>query len=612
MTGSLPDTLVVTASRLPEAARRTGRHIAVWTAQDLAALPVSALDDVLQVTGGVEVQSRAGFGVQSDFTMRGSNFKGVLVLLDGMPLNDPQTGHYLSDLPLPLSAIARIEVLRGPASALYGPDALGGVIHLLTYTGLRDGTSPLAGWGGQAEVQYGAHAFYDVGGALRTAWGATTLSAATTWQGTDGEAILDGSGARVHSAHGPLSTDFERQAHTVALNRPLGRATLYARLGMDRRNFNAYHFYTDFDSDRARSDNHAYWMQARLDGAPGARTRWQVQVAAKQHEGLYVYNPQFSSSRDYSRMVHVQSQVSRTLSPRLTLTGGGAGKLRGIESATMGDHQDASGGLFLTGRWQATGRLTLNGSTRLDYDEAYGLEGTPQASLAYNLQAATLRAGAGRAVRAPTYTERYIDTEVEDPAGNLGNPDLEAEQAWAYEAGIDLYPLPEASLHATAFYRTTQNLIDYARLPRQELFVARNVLSAQTRGLEVDARMHRPIGRTRLSVTGTYTLLDDELRGIDEDVQYKYALASARQIVQGSARLLVGRVAVGVRGLWKDRRARDSYGVVHGRLAYAWPTSAARLGLSFEVRNLFDADYADVFDAPLPGRWWIFGLRLER
>jgi outer membrane cobalamin receptor len=608
----LPDTVVVTASRLPEAVRRTGRRVTVWTAQDIAAQPALSLDEVLRSASGVELQTRGGLGMQSDYTLRGSSFKGVLLLLDGVPLNDPQTGHYISDFPVPLSAVARIEVLRGPATALYGPDAVGGAIHVFTHTGLRAAASPTGGWKGEAGSQYGAHALYDLDASVRRQGRETTVRAATTWQGSRGEPIYDDSGTRATSENGPLRTDFERQAHTFALRRTLGSASLYARAGMDRRDFNAYHFYTDFDSDRARSDNRTYWVQARLRSPAQQRTRWSAQVAAKQHEGLYTYAPAFGpGARDYSRKLHAQAHASRHVTDRLTLTGGASGAWRGIESATMGDHADRSGGAFLSGRWQAAQRLWINGSGRIDYDDAYGFEATPQVSLSYTREAFTLRTAAARAVRAPTYTERYIDTEVAEPAGNLGNPDLDTERAWSYEAGADVYPLPGLTLHGTAFYRDTQNLIDYAQRPGEDLFVARNILSAQHRGLELEAKARSTLGPVRLHLTSAYTFLDATLSA-DRAAQHKYALASARHLLQGAARVTGGGATLGLRGLWKDRRARPSYGVLHGRLAYQWPLGDTRLGLSLEVRNLFDSDYADVFDAPMPRRWWIVGLQLRR
>jgi len=148
----MPDSVVVTASRVASAARTTGRRVSVYTRQDIASLSVNSVDQLLDVVAGLDVQSRGGFGVQSDLKMRGSTFNGVLLLLDGARVNDPYTGHFLMDLPVPLSEIARVEVLHGPATALYGPDALGGVVHLITKTALRGGAMPAAGLSARAEA----------------------------------------------------------------------------------------------------------------------------------------------------------------------------------------------------------------------------------------------------------------------------------------------------------------------------------------------------------------------------------------------------------------------------------------------------------------------------
>ncbi len=609
LTAPALDSLVVTATRIPMEQRQTGRRVIVWTAADIAAQPALTVTGLLQTIGGVSLNSRAGFGVQSDFTIRGSSFKGVLILLDGIPINGPQTAHYLSDFPVPLSAIARIEVLRGSASSLYGPNAIGGVIQIFTYAGLHTTKSPFLKSEGAVRTQYGAHSLYDIGGAFRHSIKETTFYAASAVQGTQGEPILNQGGNRVTSVDGPLSTDFTRQTHTVAVTNQINDAMLYARLGIDHRDFNAYHFYTGFNSDKARSTNRTYWLQVRLQNQTSSDGRWQVQLAAKQHEGLYVYNPKFSSNTDYARKLVGQAQISRPVTSNFTLTGGASTKLRGIESASMGDHGNFAGGFYIGGNLQATNRLTLNASNRLDYDDSYGWQLTPNFSAAYNLSTMTFRAAAGRAVRAPTYTERFIDTEVENPAGNLGNPDLDPEKAWSFEAGIDIYPANRFSLHATAFYRKIENLIDYAKLPGEQLYVARNILRAQTRGLELGVRYQQSIGNAILALNGSYTLLDKELGGVQESVEYKYALTNERQLLQGSARLAVDNFTFGLRGIWKDRRSRVSYGVVHAQVTYLLPIGRGRFSLSLKSYNIFDKEYAVIFDAPMPGRWWIAGLR---
>ncbi len=606
------DSLVVTASRIPLNYRETGRRVVVYTAAEIAVQPAQTVAELLRTLGGVAVQSRAGFGVQSDFTIRGSSFKGVLILLDGVPINGPQTAHYLTDFPVPLSAIARIEVLRGSASALYGPNAIGGVIQIFTYAGLRTAKSASIEWEGGLHAKYGSHNLYDTGGALRHTFNdETTIYAATAFQGTGGEPIFNANGERVHSINGPLSTDFTRQTHTLAVTHVFEDAMLYARAGMDRRDLNAYHFYTNFSSDRARANNRTYWLQTRLRNNPSQQTHWSLQFAAKQHEGLFIYNPKFESSRDYARKMVLQGKVSRAITSRFTLTGGASTEYQGIESLTKGNHSHLSGGVYIGSNWQASAHFNINASSRLDYDAGYGVEVTPHVSLAYNFSKLTLRAAGGRAVRAPTYTELYINTEVENPSGNLGNPDLEAEQAWSAEAGIDYYLGKGISLHSTVFYRSIDNLIDYSRLPGRDLFVARNILHAETRGLELGFNARKYFTSSSISLNLFYTLLNKQIGALAQNVEYKYALKGARQFIQGNLKYQKGGIILALRGLWKDRRSRKSYSVIHAKAGYRIPLAAQSLSLSLAVRNIFDAQYSDIFNAPMPGRWFIFGVGLK-
>lgn len=609
--GVLPDSIVVTATREAADQRSTGRRITVWTARQLADLPVSSFDELLRAVGGVETQSRGGFGVQSDITMRGSTFNGVLVLVDGMRLNDPMTGHFLADLPVPLSEIARIEVLRGPASALYGPDALGGVIQIITYTGLQTaGEQPLTQ--GSADLQFGDEALYSVDASLRHAQQRTVVSAATTFQGTDGMPIQNAEGTPVLGPDGAIRTDFTRQAHSLAVHHQSKNVGWYARAGFDDREFGAFHFYTPFASDTAREATSTYWAQVRLGGA--GRTPWQIQVAAKQHEDAYTFYPGLTPNEHTSRLLQAQAQLQHALHTDWHLIGGVSGALRSIDSNNMGKHDDAAAGAFVTTRWNPQTAWTLHTSGRLDYDPGFGLEATPQISVAYNPNAMwTLRGGISRAVRAPNYVERYFNTVRPRPNGNLGNPDLEAERAWAYEAGADVYTSMGLSLHATGFIRHTSNLIDYVQLtPADTLFLARNVLNVDTRGIELDAAFSHDTGTSRWRVDATYTWLDADLGNSDGVHQFKYALSNARHIVQGQATLTQGATTLGLQAFWKERLEGDSYSVVNARLAYRINWGAQRLILSAEVRNLFDETYSEVFDAPMPGRWWLVGMTLTR
>src|SRR5215213_5193765 len=128
------DPVTVTTSLTTEKASQTGRNLFVIKGEKFAELPVHSLDELLRYLPGIEVQARGPIGSQSDIVMRGGTFQQVLVILDGVRLNDPNTGHFTSYIPIAPAEIDQIEVLKGASSAIYGSEAVGGVIHIITKT----------------------------------------------------------------------------------------------------------------------------------------------------------------------------------------------------------------------------------------------------------------------------------------------------------------------------------------------------------------------------------------------------------------------------------------------------------------------------------------------
>ena len=126
--------VTVTATLQPVTVSQTGRNLIIIDGARFQTLPVQSLDELLRYVPGVEVQARGPMGAQSDLVLRGGTFQQVLVVLDGLRLNDPITGHFTSYIPIAPAEIERIEILKGASSALYGSDAVGGVVHIITKT----------------------------------------------------------------------------------------------------------------------------------------------------------------------------------------------------------------------------------------------------------------------------------------------------------------------------------------------------------------------------------------------------------------------------------------------------------------------------------------------
>lgn len=624
ITGELPDSIVVTANRYPEHVNRSGRRVSVWTAEHISRLPVSSYDEMLRTIGGVEIHSRGGFGVQSDVTMRGSTFNGVLVLLDGVRLNDPMTGHFLTDIPIPMSEIARVEVVRGPAAAVYGPDAVGGVIQIFTHAAVHANTPTApdertdrdAGTGAarldlDVRAQAGDYGLYGFDVAARRPQGSGPyVGLAGSLERADGPPIENDDGRAIVGSSGALTSDFRRHAQTIFVVHDAGPRRFSARFGREHRDFSAYHFYAPFPSDTARESTTTTWGHARLDGREG-RNRWTIQGALKQHDDRYVYNPVTPANEHLSRLGQIHTSIVRALSSTVLMTAGASATWRSIDSNNLGRHSDAAAGTFYSVRWNPVPSLSVTGSVRGDYDQAFGVAYTPQVTASFTAGHLGWHASAGRSVRAPNYIERFFNTTLTALRGrSVGNPALDPERAWSFETGASAYPTDGMSLHATGFVRFTRDLIDYARSsPADTVFLARNLHTVRTSGLELEASANRRLGFGRLRADAALTFLEADLGELADDVEYQYVQTNARRLAQMAVTYDISGLHGGLQALWRDPLDGDSYAVVSARAGYDVSVSPGTLQLSTELRNVFDRRYSEVFDAPMPPRWWLVGIR---
>src|SRR5262245_18478567 len=211
----LHESVIVTGSAEPIPFETVGRAVWVLTRADIAKLPVQSIEDLLRFTSSVDVRAR-GPRVQADFAIRGGSFGQTLVLVDGIRINDAQSGHHNSDFPLTLDDVERVEVLFGAGSSLFGADALGGTVNIIT-------RAPDAATAGAMVVgQYGL-----AGGRARTAFGGPRIA-----QSIAGEAV--------RSSGFDVDRDFETLAFSTRTD--IGSKTRVV-FGFARKDFGANGFY---------------------------------------------------------------------------------------------------------------------------------------------------------------------------------------------------------------------------------------------------------------------------------------------------------------------------------------------------------------------------------
>lgn len=204
------DEAVVSASRAPLATDVVARQVMTLTRRDLAAAGVTSINDVLKLAAGVDVRQRGGFGVQTDLSVDGGTFDQLTILVNGVAVNNPQSGHNAADFPLNLDDIEHIEILQGAASRVFGSQAFSGAVNVVT----RHGGSPLS-----LSVQGGSYGTLLAEG--RTAWQIAprfTTSASVGYRRSDGAVKTE-----VSAASKPSGKDITKMRPSNSKRRPASR-----------------------------------------------------------------------------------------------------------------------------------------------------------------------------------------------------------------------------------------------------------------------------------------------------------------------------------------------------------------------------------------------------
>ncbi len=608
------DTIQIEASRLGQRVDQMGRSVTVIDRAQIRQLPVRSLDELLRFLPGVEVQARGAFGTQADLSMRGGTFNQTLVLMDGMRINDPLTGHFHTYLPVTLEEIERIEVIRGPSSAQYGPDAVGGVINIVTRTFAAQAE---AGPAARVQAQAGQHGLLlgEAGASLPL--GPVRFGASARYAASDG-----------HPLPGGERADFDIRTGSAALAWDFaGKWNLALRSGWDQRLFQAQRFYTLSPLDQAREQTSRWWNQARLLRRESNReTRLDLSFLSSQDS--FLFNPAVAANVHQTGMFNANLHHLEVLSPRFSLAGGLQASRRSIESSDRGNHQDDHAAAYVLAQANLAEGLHLTGSLRADQDRNYGLEFCPQLNVSYQAGAVLLRGGAGRSIRAADYTERFVSTNLAGPVTsgrNLGNPDLLAERSWSYEAGGDWRITPALQASATLFHRQGRNLIDYVLtsyedIPRQgnlspgaTYLFASNLAALNLTGLEARLSGRHTAGQLTAAWDLGYTWLMPDTAG---GVVSKYLSNTARHQLTARGMLSHRIGSLGIQGLYRERDEASAaaigadltprFMVWHVQAqVWVWKKSVSLQG---QVFNVLNEQYADLLGAQMPGRWWTLGL----
>ena len=609
------DEIEVTGSRAPLALGQAARMVTVLSREEIQAAPVQSINDLLKMAVGVDVRQRGAIGAQTDVSIRGGTQEQIAILLNGINICDPQTGHNAFDLPCDLSDIERIEVLEGPAGRIYGTSSLVGAINIVT----RDGRSQ------RSEVRVEGGSFGYLSAAGRAGIGGHSLSASYTRsdgysRAKSGALNADYEGFKAFwNSHFSIlqpegrsvarNLNYQFAWHAGITTKGFGSNTFYSAK-FDEQFEKTTKLYTALQGDVSTGALHIkpaiYWNRSydRFELIRGSEEK-----VPFNHHRTDVFGINLNSYFDWAAgrtafgaEFRNEDIVSGNLGEPLNEPHGDYTK--GLNRSNLSFHLEhnillkrftlSAGFIAIKNTWSEMPFTLYPG-----IDASYRMGDHWKVYASYN-----------SSLRMPSFTELYYSV-----GGHKADKYLKPEELRAVEAGIR-YTSRTITAKASIFHHHARNMIDWVIDTREQdpVWQSVNHTKVNSTGFETSARLF--IGASRWIVSYSYINQDKEQ---EPNIVSQYALEYLRHKLVANTQLpLWKQLSLGINFRWQDRVGQYTdfdgivqdyrpYALVDARLSWQQPKYQVYL----EANNLFDKDYVDFGHVEEPGRWLIMGLHVS-
>ncbi len=577
--------VVVKENRIVIPFSASARNISIVTQKDLEVTPAVNYVEALNYVPGVDVRQRGPMGVQSDISIRGGTFDQTLVLLNGIKMSDPQTGHHAAYLPVSMLNIAQIEVVKGPAARIYGQNAFAGAVNVVTK--VPEGRRLMLGTTiGQNDL-LNTH----IGLALPIRRYKQFISFNQT-----------------SSAGYQYNTDFSINNIFYQSEVKIGRGKLDLQAGHVQRKFGANGFYSSpaFVDQYEEVATSFVAASYRLTGSNYIVT---PRVYWRRNHDDYVFLRQ---NPDVFNNIHTTNIIGGEVNSVISLKDdkgvigiGGEVRNEDIVSSNLGDWNRTIAGLFGEYRWE-NDDFAVTPGVYINYYSDYGINAFPGVDVSYKMTSfSKIFANVGNSYRIPTYTDLYYVGRT-----NIGNPDLEPESAWTYELGYK-YNRKGIFFQASGYYQAASSVIDWTRTVDTLPWQPTNLNNINSTGIELSAdfRFDQILGKDsylKRFYIG-YHMINATLE-IEDNVLSRYALEHLNnQLSVAVEHRIYKNLYNSMKFRFVDRVTMDNYSVFDAKVFWKTKTST----FFVEGTNLFNAEYRETNLVTMPGRWVRAGFTFD-
>jgi iron complex outermembrane receptor protein len=573
------DEVTITQDRIQLRSKDQNRSIRIISKEVIRSSPYITLPEMLQNVAGIDIRRRGIGGVQSDVVMRGGNFEQVLILINGIRMNDAQTGHHSMYLPIDIQQIERIEVLKGGASRSYGFNAYSGVVNIITKI---EDHNLLSG-----EINYGSF------NTLQTSVHGHLVSNRVKQSLNLGYHQSDG--YRYNTDYRILNTYY--QAETMVNGHKINLSG-----GFTERKFGANGFYASPDYKDQYEEVQTSVIAITSVIKANQNTTWRPKLSWRRNQDMYLFvrnNP--SLYRNLHIGNNLNGEIHLQYNNRVGTFGAGIDVSRqSLHSNNLGDRLRTIYGLFAEQNVMAlNNKISITGGLYGQYiDDIKKFNLYPGLDVGYQIHPSwRLTASTGYHNRVPSYTDLYYKSPSEQ-----GNSNLKAESAWESEAGVK-YHGDKFTFGITAFKRSSHNTIDWGKDSiNQKAWIVNNLTDVTINGIESHVTL--PITK-RTSLNVQYTFLSND---VSSNTISRYILDHLKH-----------QLNLNFKTGWLDNKLRwtsnarynvrntppanlegySDHFVIDSKLEYTLKS----LNFGITINNMTNANYRETGLVPMPGRW---------
>lgn len=577
------DEVIISSSKINLPFSKNFRTIKIIDSKEIQQIPANNVSDLLQQVTGIDVRRRGAGGVQGDLYIRGGGFDQTLLLVDGMKMDDVQTGHHTLNMILPLYLIERIEIIKGPAARIFGQNAFNGAINIVTKDFVaQKGAIEM----NLNELSYGS-------------FEQKNISLSTKIAGENIKSLISYSGNRSDGYR--HNTDYKRNNYFIKTSFNTNNTPFDVLVSFNENKFGANGFYASPSATEQYEET-----QASLFGITTTINSENLSITPKlywrrgQDEYIYIRdNP--SVYRNLHKTNKVSAELSGSYFSDLGVTGFGIDlSAVNISSNNLGEHKRSTVNLFADHTFKLMdNKLMISPGIAFSYFSDLSFHSFPGIDLGYNLNSNfKLYSNIGKTYRIPTYTDLYYSDRT-----TIGNENLNPESAISTEFGIK-YDTSNVKFTASFFNRNAKNIIDYAKENEEDLWKAVNIGSLNSNGYEFDFSYSFKSSNTLYSANSIsigYTKIKDN--NYVSNINFsRYSLNSLKHHLASNLNLnYIRNINHSIVYKYAERSDKSNYRVLDSKIMF-------KKSIFIYINNILNEQYSETNLVPMPGRNFLIGF----